>query len=120
MRPRRAASRMMRASPVVSIQPHQGGSVQLLPPTVVVVVDVGDDCGPEGEVVDAEAEADVGGWAGCACDGEDEVFPTWEAMLRWGRRCAWGRGRAGERGRAEEGEWREGRREGKVSVSRRL
>ena len=27
MRPRRAASRMMRASPVVSIQPHQGGSV---------------------------------------------------------------------------------------------
>ena len=46
MRPRRAASRMRRASRVVSIQPHQGGSVQLLlvvvvaVPVVVVVVDV--------------------------------------------------------------------------------
>lgn len=28
MRPRRAASRMRRASPVVEIQPDQGGSVQ--------------------------------------------------------------------------------------------
>lgn len=35
MRPKRAASRIMWASPVVSIHPDHGGSIQLLPPLLL-------------------------------------------------------------------------------------
>lgn len=51
---------MMRASPVVSIQPDHGGSVQLLPPLLLLLPD---------ELAGVAAVADDGGPA-CAVVGE--------------------------------------------------
>lgn len=59
---------MMRASPVVSIQPDHGGSVQLLPPLLLLMPD---------ELAGVAAVADDGGPA-CAVVGE--VVPAWESM----------------------------------------
>ena len=59
---------MMRASPVVSIQPDHGGSVQLLPAFAFV---------PD-ELATPEAAAEDEGGPCCAVVGE--VFPAWEAM----------------------------------------
>lgn len=62
---------MMSASPVVSIQPDQGGSVQLLLATLV------DDAPAVADGAAAGAAAEWL-WAGCACDGA--VVPAWETM----------------------------------------
>lgn len=65
----------MRASPVVSIHPDQGGSVQVLPPLLA-----------DAEVFWAadDVPADVEGGACCCWEGG--LFPAWEAMADAGAR----------------------------------